>query len=35
MLTREVGKVGTVYYDLARGIDTRPVEAVRIRKSVG
>ena len=30
-----VGKVGTVYYDFARGIDTRPVEAVRIRKSVG
>ena len=35
MLTREFGKVGTVYYDFARGIDTRPVEAVRIRKSVG
>ena len=34
-LTREFGKVGTVYYDFARGIDTRPVEAVRIRKSVG
>lgn len=35
MLTREFGKVGTVYYDFARGIDIRPVEAVRIRKSVG
>ena len=35
MLTREFGKVGTVYYDFARGVDTRPVEAVRIRKSVG
>lgn len=35
MLTREFGKVGTIYYDFARGIDTRPVEAVRIRKSVG
>ena len=29
------GGGGTVYYDFARGIDTRPVEAVRIRKSVG
>ena len=35
MLTREFGKVGTVYYDFARGIDLRPVEAVRIRKSIG
>ena len=35
MLTREFGKVGTVYYDFARGVDPRPVEAVRIRKSVG
>ena len=35
MLTREFGKVGTIYYDFARGIDSRPVEAVRIRKSVG
>ena len=35
MLTREFGKVGTIYYDFARGIDIRPVEAVRIRKSVG
>jgi DNA polymerase-4 len=29
------GKVGAVYYDFARGIDERPVEAVSIRKSVG
>ncbi len=35
MLTREFGKVGAVYYDFARGIDLRPVEAVRIRKSIG
>ena len=34
-LTREFGKVGAVYYDFARGIDLRPVEAVRIRKSIG
>ena len=34
-LTREFGKVGTIYYDFARGIDLRPVEAVRVRKSVG
>ena len=34
-LTREFGKVGRLYYDFARGIDTRPVEAVRVRKSIG
>ena len=34
-LLREFGKVGSVYYDFARGIDLRPVEAVRIRKSIG
>lgn len=34
-LTREFGKVGAIYYDFARGIDLRPVEAVRIRKSIG
>lgn len=34
-LKREFGKVGQLYYDFARGIDLRPVEAVRIRKSVG
>lgn len=35
MLMRHFGKAGTLYYDFARGIDLRPVEAVRIRKSVG
>ena len=34
-LTREFGKVGAIYYDFARGIDLRPVEAVRVRKSIG
>lgn len=34
-LTREFGKVGRVYYDFARGVDLRPVEAVRVRKSIG
>ena len=34
-LTREFGKFGRVYYDFARGIDLRPVEAVRVRKSIG
>lgn len=35
MLTRQFGKVGKLYYDFARGIDLRPVEAVRVRKSIG
>lgn len=35
MLKREFGKAGSVYYDFARGIDLRPVEAVRVRKSIG
>lgn len=35
MLKREFGKVGSLYYDFARGIDLRPVEAERIRKSIG
>ena len=35
MLCRVFGKVGAIYYDFARGIDMRPVEAVRIRKSIG
>lgn len=35
MLQREFGKVGALYYDFARGIDQRPVEAVRVRKSIG
>lgn len=29
------GKMGSYYYNIARGIDQRPVEADRIRKSVG
>ena len=35
MLVRQSGKVGALYYDFARGVDLRPVEAVRIRKSIG
>lgn len=35
MLTRQFGKAGLLYYECAQGIDLRPVEAVRIRKSVG
>lgn len=35
MLIRHFGKAGGIYYDFSRGIDLRPVEAVRIRKSVG
>ncbi|WP_307984125.1 DNA polymerase IV [uncultured Bacteroides sp.] len=35
MLTAHFGKAGSLYYHCARGIDYRPVEAVRIRKSVG
>lgn len=35
MLTSEFGKMGQVYYDFARGIDLRPVETERVRKSVG
>ena len=35
MLTRIFGKAGHIYYNFARGIDLRPVEAERIRKSVG
>lgn len=34
-LMQHFGKVGALYYDFARGIDLRPVEAVRIRKSIG
>ena len=34
-LIRQFGKTGILYYDFARGIDLRPVESVRIRKSVG
>ncbi len=35
LLAREFGKMGAVYYDFSRGIDLRPVEAIRIRKSIG
>lgn len=35
MLTAHFGKVGTLYFQCARGIDERPVEAVHIRKSIG
>lgn len=35
MLIRQFGKAGNIYYDFSRGIDERPVEPVRIRKSVG
>ena len=35
MLTRQFGKAGILYYEFSRGIDLRPVEAVRVRKSVG
>lgn len=35
MLKREFGKAGSMYYDFARGVDQRPVEAERVRKSIG
>lgn len=34
-LSEVFGKAGRIYYDFARGIDERPVEPVRVRKSVG
>ncbi len=34
-LIREFGKIGQLYHDFSRGIDSRPVEAVRMRKSIG
>ncbi len=34
-LIRHFGKAGEVFYNFARGIDHRPVEPLRIRKSVG
>ena len=34
-LVHAFGKSGHIYYEFARGIDLRPVESTRIRKSVG
>lgn len=34
-LVQHFGKAGHLYYCFARGIDNRPVEAIRIRKSIG
>ncbi|HXH01875.1 MAG TPA: DNA polymerase IV [Candidatus Competibacteraceae bacterium] len=34
-LVQHFGKVGAFYYQLARGIDERPVESARVRKSLG
>lgn len=34
-LTERFGKMGAVLYNFARGIDNRPVQPTRIRKSVG
>lgn len=34
-LVREFGKAGRLYYDFSHGIDLRPVETVRVRKSIG
>lgn len=34
-LIREFGKIGQLYHDFSRGIDLRPVEAMRMRKSIG
>lgn len=34
-LHHEFGKAGIIFYNFARGIDNRPVEAVSVRKSVG
>lgn len=35
VLIHNFGKAGLLYYNFARGIDERPVEATRIRKSIG
>lgn len=35
MLVKVFGKAGYLYYDFARGVDNRPVEVSRERKSVG
>lgn len=34
-LSAHFGKAGTLYYNCSRGVDERPVEFVRIRKSIG
>ncbi|MCK9179790.1 MAG: DNA polymerase IV [Bacteroides sp.] len=34
-LIRHFGKSGQLYYDFSRGVDLRPVESERVRKSVG
>lgn len=34
-LMNEFGKAGRIYHDFSRGLDNRPVETERIRKSVG
>ncbi len=34
-LMRHFGKSGQLYYDFSRGVDLRPVESERVRKSVG
>lgn len=34
-LQRQFGKAGSLYYDFSHGRDNRPVEYVRVRKSVG
>lgn len=34
-LIAKFGKVGTHYYQIARGLDTRPVNPTRVRKSLG
>ncbi len=34
-LAQRFGKSGSFYYDIVRGIDNRPVNASRVRKSVG
>ena len=34
-LLRHFGKIGGIFYNFARGMDNRPVEPSRIRKSVG
>lgn len=35
LLVKEFGKAGKLYYDFARGIDLRPVQPERVRKSIG